>query len=835
MKADSQALTRTHISIFLLSIIILIIALWSPVGLRNTPNSGEEWHMVEVVEHEDSLLTDEDWTTRPLRWIPYLVAFHLAPDSLMGFNIVLIALFALRGIATYLIFSQLFPAKPMLAYMTALFYLIYPIGTGYYDNNTINLQVSIIFGLFSIFALLLYWQTNKKWLWGIILTTQLLSLLTYELFYLVYAIAPILLWWLDKRIMISRRFVSTIALLYAPCVILGMRTLWILSNKPAHHINDTFATTATSETPLTLLVYTTPRLYYNHGVAWINNLRELNNHSGLLAYIVLASLAIGLLTWWLYRFSKMETARLDTFSSRQYLLIVSYNLLFMSATFLPYMSILKFFNSDWRTYFLPSIGAAFMVALLIDWLHAVLPLKKLTYSLSLIILLVIGISHQANQLQQDADDSVMQKQLFANLLQTVPATDATIVLIQVDNRYYPTRWFWVNSFDVGLTYISEKRMNAFICTPVPTAPVNCNFTPDKFEINFNVWGSQRVFDYAEVIIFYINNDGSLALLEDIHHYTDYVVPSYHPYDLIQDTSYSDRVYTYFDCFPLDQCDLDIANEFIPQSAVEVDFTEPVDGIGFPIHFLNKEQGRQWMQGSHGVLTYLLEPDHTYLLEISVNMLDENLYDRLEINVNNQPIQFIKQGSGVSRKITALIPADWIDETLTTIEFNIPQNTKTQSADRNLLFDWLTLKSDIPSEWQPQSAIRIDFDKAVIGEYWSNPSPNGSMWTVGNYSTLYLPLIPNQVYSFEFAVTAPKSEILDGLTLEIKGVELPLVHEMSNGITLFSGTIPSELVSDFNLLEIRTKETFIPAEIGMGADTRELGLFFDWLEIQPIAE
>jgi hypothetical protein len=185
------------LTLSILVILFLIVILWSVVGLNRTTALFEGWSAINlIVSDQAAVPAPEQWATRPLHWAIYVFAYEFDTSSQLGFNLTLITLNALRGVLTLIVLRQLFPDSRFIPLAATVLFIVYPIGNGYFNFRALPIQLALNLGLIAVWCLLLYWKKPRPWLWGIILVTQILSLLTYELLYAVFGLVPVLIWWL---------------------------------------------------------------------------------------------------------------------------------------------------------------------------------------------------------------------------------------------------------------------------------------------------------------------------------------------------------------------------------------------------------------------------------------------------------------------------------------------------------------------------------------------------------------------------------------------------------------------------------------------------------------
>ena len=144
---------------------------------------------------------------------------------------------------------------------------------------------------------------------------------------------------------------------------------------------------------------------------------------------------------------------------------------------------------------------------------------------------------------------------------------------------------------------------------------------------------------------------------------------------------------------------------------------------------------------------------------------------------------------------------------------------------------------------PRDRIRIDFDQHVPGTGWESPGgvnevERDHMWTLAERAILNIFLIDNQDLSLTFVVQRSlKPEILDSLRLEVNGTPLELVRtEAGDEGFRYTTTIPQSILAEATgqtELAFIVNEIISPKELGYGQDDRRLGVYFDWLEINPV--
>ncbi|GFN32799.1 hypothetical protein [Paenibacillus xylaniclasticus] len=135
--------------------------------------------------------------------------------------------------------------------------------------------------------------------------------------------------------------------------------------------------------------------------------------------------------------------------------------------------------------------------------------------------------------------------------------------------------------------------------------------------------------------------------------------------------------------------------------------------------------------------------------------------------------------------------------------------------------------------------KIPFDSiqdnrvAYLGKGWSSPEDWG-IWMEGREANLYMQLssrpdgpIEMQLQSLSFLPEGSKE-----FSIEANGHPIGSIKAKYDGSTLYTVTIPSNLLSNNLLLHIKiiNPVPISPAQIGQSSDIRELGLGVQWMKL-----
>ncbi|MHB8748710.1 MAG: hypothetical protein ACYDBJ_05930 [Aggregatilineales bacterium] len=150
---------------------------------------------------------------------------------------------------------------------------------------------------------------------------------------------------------------------------------------------------------------------------------------------------------------------------------------------------------------------------------------------------------------------------------------------------------------------------------------------------------------------------------------------------------------------------------------------------------------------------------------------------------------------------------------------------------------------VPKQISPTRSVTLDipylslnvaeqFQDPFIGDGWSGA------WTAAKTATVNVWLAPISDYQITFRVTwSLLPEILKSLTMSVNGQPIALSTTPDvNGGTIFTGIIPQATIAldpTNTLLAFHTDKVVSPKSIGMNTDERLLGVWIDWLHIDPV--
>ena len=608
--------------------------MWVPIGLHTSVAVFEEWRAVTLVTTQSigNMVPSTNSPTRPLRWVPHIISYYLSPHSHVGYNIYLITLFIMRGVFTFLLTRRLL-RNTALGLAVAGLYLVYPADDGWFTFRAINIQTALVLGLLSLYLLSLYWDQPRRWLWVFILGTQVLSLLFYELFYIVFGLAPLLLMWLEGSLRLSRRLVRVSLLWYSTYSVLAARFLYIMLSG-----SDSYAATRVESTAgenlLDKFAAGLQTMYSNHLDGW----RSISDE-----YVGL-SLAIGLIAviviGWLMRPRQADTS--EPYSWKRYSALLLAGPIFMMLTYAQYLLVERV-EQSFRVYFVPSLGAAFFVAVVLYGLTRISRLENVLFPLCIGALMFVGGQKAIEQNIHYANQSIRIQRLLATIVAEVPQpVEGTVIIVVDEQEIYQEADILAGRSDhltSALNYIYDTKVEAVLCTIDSRRPKYCEFTEDGVVETSRKQGYTNTSRYENLIIFYTRWDGTIALLEDIpfRYYAASGNVDYDPRRLIEpDSEPPAMAYTFFTCWPFDECDRLAPETPNPATSAHVDFSKPVPGGGWQ-QFAPGLLPSKDIISNEATLEFTLVPRQNYQFSFEVSIAVPELADSLVVEVNEQPV------------------------------------------------------------------------------------------------------------------------------------------------------------------------------------------------------
>jgi hypothetical protein len=218
---------------------LLAIVLWLPFGFRMN-GLVEEWDISWLLDRGEQLW----WITRsstiaylrlrPLTMTPFAMAHALG--GFMWLNVIAVAIFALRGTATFLLVDRILPGRRPAAWTAGALAMLYPANTGLFALRMTHINLAVTLFLFAL-VLLCDLGRDSPW-WRVVPMSLLLagSLLIYQIALLAAVVGPAVLLVLGVRDW--RRLAALAAAWYAGLAAVTVYWLVVISQGGTYELNS---------------------------------------------------------------------------------------------------------------------------------------------------------------------------------------------------------------------------------------------------------------------------------------------------------------------------------------------------------------------------------------------------------------------------------------------------------------------------------------------------------------------------------------------------------------------------------------------------------------------
>ncbi len=655
---------------------------------------------------------------RPLLFLPWLIAFLLTPGSFIGLTLIHALLIIVKGFCTFLLMRRLLPKQNAVAFAIGALMMVYPAGEGLFAMRNTHLHFGVLCVVLSTYLLVRLWE---RFGWAALLSmwvVQILGFATYETGIPLALLGPLLLVWLEKRV--TQRVIRLSGVWLLLPVVFGLlfvRTLSVGNNYQARLLSGAAPGANLTDT-LQQYVTSTFRVYGEHfWTGWTRVLTFITSpvqdpsFIGLTAAVIL--LCIIPILWYLSRRDSRDTIRQNW--QRCWLLIMGG----IAAVFLGYVIYLPTIwrDSNWRTFYYSTIGAAMCVVLMLFLLSRLLGrLRQIGFVLLVAPLIGLGTINALNEHKAFYDHSQYELQTLAQIIQQAPHIKPKSLLLIIDHP--PSR---VDDWAKTCTSVTECMDNALktIYPDIDFQTVVC------VHQNVKLYQNQAIcsFDLETVSATYY--DPAPGITRDVtvtYHYhsvaafestaaglrllsqiDDYRPASGHDrYDPSQvidvQSPLPPKVFTMFSRWPFtpifQQSPLRSLKLYFPVSST-------IRGLGWSYSELtgSPPEAVAWTTATHSTLEYWLAPDSDYTIRFRVYPgLAPDILASLTLSVNGRtiPLNAVPDQRGallfeghISREVMAL----HLDNTLITFNINrtlVPKDLGIGLDVRSLgvLFNWI---------------------------------------------------------------------------------------------------------------------------------------------------
>ncbi len=540
---------------------VIVGAIWIPFGFKTT-GILEEWLYLPRGDMGWQILFQPSGGLhylRPLVDMPHHFAVLLTPGSFIGYNVVMAALIAAKGIALYAILSEL-TDKTLFAFVAAVMFMIYPSDTALFSLRMVAVHTTVLAYLLAVWLLVKSLSVSRKRTFVLISAAiavlHAINLLIYEVSYPLIFFTPLLLVWRDGRI--NRRVVVRAAVWYLIPLLTFIRFIVLLIFSPEMTFQRMLleqaenAGAARGEIILRQLEQLFTRNTY---LGWLRTAQSIPD-TALEFLIIGVSLGVvaGILCWLLWK-------PMDRVSPRAALYWAAAGMGIVVLGFITYIPA-GYLTTD-RVYFFSSIGAGIFTAALLQLLVWWMPLRRLTTALLVGLLVSLGIIAGLEQHRDYVDRSLDQQRIIASIATQVPAmSDVAAILIFDESEKLYGGIFWDRQrIQNALRVLYEdSQLMVYFCTPYSSrantfrANTLCEPRNDYVLLSPDYPNEEPTsVSYRHILTFVYQADGSLTLLEKFP--SQYVLgqapTDYQPEQLVcAECDPPRRVYTLLSEWPL---------------------------------------------------------------------------------------------------------------------------------------------------------------------------------------------------------------------------------------------------------------------------------------------
>ncbi|MBZ0292293.1 MAG: hypothetical protein K8L99_06965 [Anaerolineae bacterium] len=656
-----------------ITICLVVGALWLPFGLQRTLPQFESWTIVYKMLRGENPLFDFTNTTRPMVFAPFTLLFLLKPYALVAFNLAFITLFISKGLLLFGLLRRLLPDQPFLAFFSALLFIIYPADQAVMSFRATNVQTSLVPGLAAIYLLVVTWQHPRWWQWPLIWLLQLTTLLMYEVMYPLFLVSPLLLWWLDRHF--SKRLFRVALQWWLIPAPLFLNVLMVLRAPSNNYLGDLIHQSAEQHlTSPARLVEAIIRMYQRHLSEWSYAWEWLTSEYTVLTVVV--GVIVALTSWWVIQHSRA------TLSWKQLLLIILVGIVVMFLGYAPFLTGPTQLE-NWRVYLTSAIGAALIVAVVLDILRKIPRLGTMLASVGsgVVVILAFAVTLHQHQFFVETSDTI--RHLTRSIIALAPELDLEASVVVVDTPgVFASGWLlasspWALSGALDMAY-GDIPIEAYICSGVLGFEQGfvCEFQDDGLAL---VHPEQQAFiPYERLILFSKQPDGSVNLIDQLENSEIEGASRYQPHKLIQQEAAQPV------SIPV--------TPSCPQSSeghLIIQFDHPtLCGEGWYEQEVNRSS--RAMRSAHASLIVLppLDRGDLHIRFHITSVVDRSVLPNLTLSVNGYHVVLQKQQAISDTVVTGVIPKEaLLPETI--LEFT----TRPARGDVSwtLVFDWLEIE------------------------------------------------------------------------------------------------------------------------------------------------
>lgn len=611
----------------------LVACLWVPTRMA-TPALIEEPGFYMLADQGVSLVPagsyNETHRLRPFDGVVFALGHRLSADSFRGLSVLLIAIFAAKGLVAFALFRRLLPGQRGLSLVAAGVVVVYPADSGLMLLRFAHVHLALTCGLLAVLLLLLLAERWRLWFVPLMWLAALFSIGTYEASapLLVAAPALLLLRTRDRPTSVRRLCLAW----YAPIV--GF-VVWALVSSVGKQ-----GDVAQQDQLLRSLSWSDA---IDHGVpallrgyrwhfwdAWSNAVTSVYRNPSALIAGVLVGAAFFFVAW------RCETGDEPRARRRDLAVACVVGLVALGLGYVAYAMLPSHRDLTDRLQ-TAAPGAGLAVTTLVALVFA----RRGTVLVVGSCLLAVAAASALQQNRSWVDVKTTQDHLVSQLVERAPAFTRpdTAVIVVDDTGALATDY----SFQYPGVLASRVRqlyrapgLDVVLCYPGHTFAWGCTLDPDGADVTYAGTPQGPTFRYSRAVFVEYDLDGRLHLLNDLAALTSNGTQpaDYDPEALIAPGAAPPaRAATEISSWPPTS---DVPPTLHPRDHASFDFATGVAGPGWGAGDTDPEgRSYQWSVDNVGSLTTSLSPDRDYRLRLKViQSFVPDLARELELAVNH---------------------------------------------------------------------------------------------------------------------------------------------------------------------------------------------------------
>lgn len=491
---------------------IIGILLWLPFGF-NVGGTVEEWLELHRYYQSPAEMLALNASFRPLVPLPYLIGYTLTPYSFVGLNLLYLALIWAKGCFSWLLLRRL-SGHAALSFAAAALVMVYPADSGIIGLRTISIQMSLLAFLAALYYFLKAFDHPRAIYFAAMLSAQLICLLIYEAAYPLILLSPLLLAWLDGKI--SRRILRMTLLWYLIPLLTGIGLLLTLNTGAESRQGQIFSL---GEAFLADAARHTGRLYlHNLLTGWIDAARRVRvGEIGDLLIGLIGGGIGGLICWSLW----------EDWSRLRLRGLLWIGLVAMFAAFAVYLPT-SLRAESWRVFLFVAAGAALSILVALMLLLKRFPNRqRLFFATAAALLISLGAAHTLFLHRDFVERALRQQAILAQILGAAPEIDDPAVMLLTDDtlRIIPNIFVDSLRLEWALRVLyDDPDLIVQVCYHNHNRSLvrleRCHFEPEAVTLRTaeTLTGApsvERIFPYAQVLIFHHSSAGELDLAQGL--------------------------------------------------------------------------------------------------------------------------------------------------------------------------------------------------------------------------------------------------------------------------------------------------------------------------------